>query len=39
MIPETAMDFADKACLNANHQERIDLLESQLKQASEFEDI
>lgn len=39
MIPETAMDFADKAYLNANHQERIDALESQLKQASEFEDI
>ena len=39
MIPETALDYGDKAYLSANHQKRIDFLESQLKEAGEFEDI
>ncbi|WP_423173457.1 hypothetical protein [Stenotrophomonas maltophilia] len=39
MIPETAMDFTDKAYLSADLQKRIDFLENQLKQASEFEDV
>ncbi|MBC9081061.1 MULTISPECIES: hypothetical protein [Stenotrophomonas] len=39
MIPETALDYGDKAYLSANNQERIDSLERQLKQADEFEDI
>ena len=39
MIPETAMDFTDKAYLSADLQKRIYFLENQLKQASEFEDV
>ena len=39
VIPETAMDYSDKAYLSANYQARIDLLERQLKQADEFSDI
>lgn len=39
MIPEAAMDFTDKAYLSADLQKRIDFLENQLKQASEFEDV
>ncbi len=39
IIPLTAMDFSDKPYLAADHQKRIELLESQLKDADKFSDI